>query len=760
MSVLNPPLNITEEDGSPKAWPYKAKFANGTVTDNGDGTVSIAGGGGGGPETDPVFTAWNVPDVAYLTPGTAAATYEPLLPATPENPETKFLNGNKEWKPIAIGAGGFAGNLYFTTIDSDVAGYKTFSYSAEPTETTLTVTLTNTEVLARTYLFESPLELDEISAGLWIASYRVKVSGTPGVTQLKFEAFLRHTDDTETTLFSSYSPELNNTDYVTIRSESTQPLFDVDPTDRLGVRIYVKTTHLAPITVSTIIGDGNGSYFTTPLRIRHNQLRAWNEDPDYQHIDAADRTNLDNLSGTNSGDQLTYKTIAVAGQSDVVAASGTDTLTLAAGSNITLTTDAVNRKVTITSAGGAGIGVATLNGLSGDLTIAGTTNRITVTPAGSAITLSTPQDINTTATPRFARLGLGVAAHATNQITGTGFNFSSLGQLTSSPVMTSAGYGLTLTPTFDNGSAAFQGLRVVVTDTASTAGSRVFYFGVGTNTFQMTSVGGALMQNLTLDTASTLSGFAQTITWNNASYTYNAFLASITDTASGAASNIFRGVVGGVEKFAVRKDGRIIAPFYQFIGGTVSVFNSAADNTRATLGGAFTFNNSAYTYHGVQVNLTNTASGSASSLIYLYVDSALRMRQYVDGRLYVETGTITTNLYTAPVIRFSTTINQSGFTYHSFDINSTHTASAVGSTLFRVLDGTDAKLTVNKFGSVICNSAALATNATDGFLYIPTTTGTPSGTPRAYTGRVAMHYDTANNKLWIYNGAWRSVALA
>jgi hypothetical protein len=38
--------------------------------------------------------------------------------------------------------------------------------------------------------------------------------------------------------------------------------------------------------------------------------------------------------------------------------------------------------------------------------------------------------------------------------------------------------------------------------------------------------------------------------------------------------------------------------------------------------------------------------------------------------------------------------------------------------------------------------------------------GTPSGTPSAsYTGRVPMVYDTAANKLWIYNGSWRSATL-
>lgn len=47
-----------------------------------------------------------------------------------------------------------------------------------------------------------------------------------------------------------------------------------------------------------------------------------------------------------------FKTVAVSGQSDVVADSITDTLTLAAGSNITLTTDAATDTITITAASG------------------------------------------------------------------------------------------------------------------------------------------------------------------------------------------------------------------------------------------------------------------------------------------------------------------------------------------------------------------------------------------------------------------------
>lgn len=61
-------------------------------------------------------------------------------------------------------------------------------------------------------------------------------------------------------------------------------------------------------------------------------------------------------SGTNTGDQSTFTTIAVSGQSDVVADSATDTLTLVAGSNITITTDAGTDTITIASSGGGGGG--------------------------------------------------------------------------------------------------------------------------------------------------------------------------------------------------------------------------------------------------------------------------------------------------------------------------------------------------------------------------------------------------------------------
>lgn len=58
-------------------------------------------------------------------------------------------------------------------------------------------------------------------------------------------------------------------------------------------------------------------------------------------------------------------------------------------------------------------------------------------------------------------------------------------------------------------------------------------------------------------------------------------------------------------------------------------------------------------------------------------------------------------------------------------------------------------------GNVIVGTAAIATNATNGFLYIPGCAGTPTGTPTTYTGRVPLVADTTNNKIYAYlGGSW------
>jgi hypothetical protein len=68
------------------------------------------------------------------------------------------------------------------------------------------------------------------------------------------------------------------------------------------------------------------------------------------------------------------------------------------------------------------------------------------------------------------------------------------------------------------------------------------------------------------------------------------------------------------------------------------------------------------------------------------------------------------------------------------------------------------RFTVTSTGNLHGTSGTTA--MTDGFFYIPSAAGAPSGVPTAITGRVPMYYDTTNNNFYIYNGAWKKVLLA
>lgn len=89
-------------------------------------------------------------------------------------------------------------------------------------------------------------------------------------------------------------------------------------------------------------------------------------------------------SGTNTGDQNLFQTIAVSGQSDVVADGPTDTLTLVAGSNVTITTNAGTDTITIAASGSGGASATTVEVDFGSTAI--TRGRFTITDAGISAT--------------------------------------------------------------------------------------------------------------------------------------------------------------------------------------------------------------------------------------------------------------------------------------------------------------------------------------------------------------------------------------
>lgn len=74
-AVTDSTLRIKEEDGSPSKTPHTLKVTNGTLTDNGDGTVSLNTGGGGGGSGDAVTVNTTAVDTTANFKDTASVTW-------------------------------------------------------------------------------------------------------------------------------------------------------------------------------------------------------------------------------------------------------------------------------------------------------------------------------------------------------------------------------------------------------------------------------------------------------------------------------------------------------------------------------------------------------------------------------------------------------------------------------------------------------------------------------------------------------------
>jgi hypothetical protein len=95
-------------------------------------------------------------------------------------------------------------------------------------------------------------------------------------------------------------------------------------------------------------------------------------------------------------------------------------------------------------------------------------------------------------------------------------------------------------------------------------------------------------------------------------------------------------------------------------------------------------------------------------------------------------------------------------TYQCYTSGSDATMGTVGSHPLVFRTAAVERARIDSSGNVVINTAAIATTATDGFLYVPTCAGTPTGTPTTYTGRAPIVVNTTNNKLYFYSGgAWR-----
>ncbi|UOF76762.1 hypothetical protein [Caudoviricetes sp.] len=98
-------------------------------------------------------------------------------------------------------------------------------------------------------------------------------------------------------------------------------------------------------------------------------------------------------SAWQAGASNSFATIAVAGESDVIADSATDTLTLVAGTNVTITTNATTDSITIAASGGAASNSFATIAVSGqsDVVADSATDTLTLI-AGSGMAITTNAD--------------------------------------------------------------------------------------------------------------------------------------------------------------------------------------------------------------------------------------------------------------------------------------------------------------------------------------------------------------------------------
>ncbi len=273
-----------------------------------------------------------------------------------------------------------------------------------------------------------------------------------------------------------------------------------------------------------------------------------------------------------------------------------------------------------------------------------------------------------------------------------------------------------------------------------------------------------------------------TQTWNAAGVTFTGVKLNITNTASSASSLLMDLQVGGVSKFQILPNNFLtINP----ASSVMKYFGSFDANTFVMSGAGY--------YH----SFSNTAltTLAASTIGWAPGGDATGAQDLILGRLgaaQLRLGAVTSA--TAAVAQTLTVSGSSGnsaaaalFTIAGSDQSGTgttggavtlragNTSGASGTRTGGALTlagGTGATIggdvaiqiaattsltdgiRVKPTGSVVLNSAAVATNATDGFLYIASGAGTPTGVPTTFTGRVALYYDTTNHQFWVYDGAW------
>lgn len=162
-----------------------------------------------------------------------------------------------------------------------------------------------------------------------------------------------------------------------------------------------------------------------------------------------------------------------------------------------------------------------------------------------------------------------------------------------------------------------------------------------------------------------------------------------------------------------------------------------------------------------------TLNGSGTQLTLNYATYAETDATSAAGRgtkFRLRPATLTqTNATAFQVHNTNDTLN-SGFGYFQADefgnvgVSTGKNGTATAPMLYLGANGVTGVSCYTTGSVVVGNYAPIATNATSGFLYIPTCAGVPTGTPNVYNGALPLVINSTNNKMYFYSGgAWNAL---